>query len=48
MRLRKQVGVPITCGNVTLASECRLDLLIEEKVVVEVKAVERILKVHEA
>jgi len=48
LQFQRQVGVPIAYGGIALASAFRLDLLIEEKVVVEIKAVEQILKVHEA
>ena len=33
--------------DVALATKLRLDLIVEDKVIVEVKAVEQILKVHE-
>ena len=48
LQFRREMPIPITYREVTLATEFRLDLLIEEAVVVEVKAVEQILKLHEA
>ena len=48
LQFRREMPIPITYREVTLATEFRLDLLIEEAVVVEVKAVEHILKLHEA
>ena len=48
LQFRREVPVPITYRGATLATEFRLDLLIEEAVVVEVKAVEHVLKLHEA
>ena len=46
--VRKQVVMPIQYEGVTLDAGYRLDLLIAEKVVVEVKAVERMLPLHVA
>jgi GxxExxY protein len=48
LRFRRQVESPIKYGDVTLSAALRLDLVVEDTVVVEVKAVEQILKVHEA
>ncbi|HET9580898.1 MAG TPA: GxxExxY protein [Usitatibacter sp.] len=48
LRFRRQVESPIKYGDLMLSAALRLDLLVEEKVVVEVKAVEQILAVHEA
>jgi GxxExxY protein len=39
---------PIRYDDITLAAGLRLDLLIAERVVVEVKSVERLLPIHEA
>jgi GxxExxY protein len=44
---RKQVELPVRYKGVSLDCGYRLDLLIEEKIVVELKAVEAILGVHE-
>jgi len=43
-----QVAVPITYKGVDLQADYRIDLLVNDAVVVELKAVEKILPVHEA
>ena len=48
LRVRKQVAMPVQYGGVTLDAGYRLDLLIDEKVVVEIKAVERMLPLYAA
>ena len=45
---RAQIGLPITYFDVTIDLGYRVDLLVENRVVVEVKAVKSILPVHEA
>jgi GxxExxY protein len=45
---RRQVAVPLKYDGVSLDCGFRLDILVDEKVIVEVKAVERLLPVHEA
>lgn len=45
---RRQVVVPVTYRGKPVESSLRVDLLIQDRVIVEVKAVERILPVHEA
>jgi GxxExxY protein len=44
---KRQVESPIHYGGFTLGTALRLDLLIEDAVIVEVKAVERIIPLHE-
>jgi len=44
--IQKQVSVPIVYGDVKFEAGLRLDLLIGQKVVVEVKSVEKLLPVH--
>ena len=48
LRLRRQVPVPLRYDGLQLDCGFRLDILVEEKVIVEVKAVERLLPIHEA
>ena len=48
MTYERQVQVPLEYKGVRLDCGYRIDLLVEEKVVVELKAVERLLPVHEA
>ena len=48
LRYRRQVTLPVVYKGVELQAGCRIDLLVEEKVVVELKAVEQLAPVHEA
>ena len=43
-----QVGLPVIYDSVKLDVGYRLDMLVEDSVIVELKAVERILPIHEA
>ena len=45
---RRQVEMPIEYKGVKVACNLRLDILVAEAVVVEVKAVEQVMPVHEA
>ena len=44
----KQITLPVIYDDLRLDSVLRLDLLVEDRVVVELKAVERLLPVFEA
>jgi GxxExxY protein len=46
MRVRNQVYVPIRYDGVVMENGYRLDLLVEELVIVELKSLETILPVH--
>jgi GxxExxY protein len=46
--VRRQVGLPIAYEGTTLDAGYRLDLVVGEAVVIEVKAVETLLRLHEA
>ena len=46
--VRKQVPIPIHYDNLTVENAYRIDLLINDLVVVELKALESILPVHKA
>lgn len=46
--VHRQRILPVTFEGKEIESAYRIDLLIEDKVIVEVKAVERVLPVHEA
>jgi len=46
--VQRQVPLPIVYGDVRLEVGYRLDLVVEGTIVVELKAVERLLPVHEA
>ena len=48
LRYRTEVPLPVTYRGHTLECGYRMDLLVGESVVVEVKAVEKLLPVHEA
>jgi GxxExxY protein len=48
LHVRKQVALPIVYKGIQLDEGYRIDLLVDEQVVVELKAVEQILPVHEA
>lgn len=46
--VERQKALPLTCRGQTLDCGYRIDLLVEQTVVVEVKAIERIERVHRA
>ena len=48
LKVRKQVDVPIRYDDLLLESGLRLDLLVEDKIIIELKAVEKMLPVFEA
>ena len=43
-----QVPIPVTYKNCTLRDPMRLDILVDHKVIIEVKATETVLAVHKA
>lgn len=45
---KRQVSLPVQYKGITLDCGYRLDFLIEEKIVIEIKAIEKILPIHEA
>jgi GxxExxY protein len=45
---RRQVPLPIVYRDISIEPGFRIDLEVEDRVIVEIKAVERILPVHEA
>ena len=45
---RRQVEAPIQYRGMNLSARLRLDLLVEETAIVEIKAVEKLLSIHEA
>ena len=47
-QVRQQVKVPIEYKGIIIDSELKLDLLVENKVIIELKTVEELLPVHEA
>ena len=48
MSVVQQVKVPVIYKNVNIDTELRLDLLVNNTIIVELKAVENVLPVHEA
>ncbi|MBI2295280.1 MAG: GxxExxY protein [Betaproteobacteria bacterium] len=48
LRYRRQVDLPITYKSVKLDCGFRIDIVVEEQVVLELKTVEKLLPVHEA
>ena len=48
LRVERQASLPVVYRGVRIDCGYRLDLVVEAMVVVEIKAVERILAVHEA
>ena len=47
-RIQRQISIPLHYKGLALDCGYRLDLVVESRLVVEVKAVERLLPVHEA
>lgn len=48
MKFERQKSVPIRYKNVLLGSDFRLDLLVEDELIVELKTVAELLPIHEA
>jgi GxxExxY protein len=48
IRFREQVPVPVIYKRVRLECGYRLDLIVEDRVIIEVKCVERLIKLHRA
>jgi len=48
LKVQKQIDVPIRYDNSELDCGFRIDLLIDDEVIVELKAVEKVLPLHEA
>jgi GxxExxY protein len=46
--VRRQVALPVTYEGMTLDSGYRLDLVVDDAIVVEIKAVEALSRLHEA
>jgi GxxExxY protein len=47
-KVESQVTLPIIYGGIRLDAGYRIDLLVEESVIVELKAIDRLMPVHEA
>ena len=48
LKIQRQIKLPVVYGDLRLESGLRLDLLVEDSVVVELKAVEKMLPVFDA
>lgn len=48
IRVRRQVSLPVIYEGELIEAGYRIDLLVEEEVIVELKSVEKILPIHEA
>jgi len=48
IKLRRQVALPLVFEGLTLDAGYRIDILVEDTIVVEVKAVEALTRLHEA
>ncbi len=48
LRVEEQKPLPVTYKDVKLDSGYRLDLVVEDEVIVEVKAIEKLLPIHDA
>ncbi|HLO78855.1 MAG TPA: GxxExxY protein [Magnetospirillum sp.] len=48
IHFRRQVPVPVVYKGISLDCAYRLDLVVDDRLIVEVKAVERLLPVHSA
>jgi GxxExxY protein len=48
LRVERQVALPVVYNGVHLDAGLRLDMLVEDCIIVELKAVERLLPVHTA
>ncbi len=48
LKVQQQVGLPVVYDDVKLDLGYRLDLLVEDEIIVELKAVDRLTAVHEA
>jgi GxxExxY protein len=48
LRVRTQVALPVVYRGVKLDAGYRLDLLVEDSVIVELKAAESVVPIHEA
>ena len=48
LRVEQQKPIPVTYGDIQIACAYRLDLLVEGQVIIEIKAVAKLEKIHTA
>ncbi|WP_373400477.1 GxxExxY protein [Algoriphagus halophilus] len=46
LNVRRQVGLPLIYDNIKMEIGYRIDLIVENKVIIEIKSVENLLDVH--
>lgn len=46
LKVRRQVGLPLVYDTIKLDVGYRIDLIVENKVIVEIKSIENLLEVH--
>ena len=46
--VKQQITIPIKYKDINIKTKYRLDLLVEDKVIVEIKSVEKLMPIHEA
>jgi GxxExxY protein len=48
LNIKRQVSIPVVYDGIRLDAGYQLDLLVEDRIVIELKAVEKLLPIHEA
>jgi GxxExxY protein len=48
LKYRRQVPLPVTYKDVRLESGYRIDLVVDDRLVIELKAVDRLMPIHDA
>jgi GxxExxY protein len=48
LKLETQTFLPVTYKNITVASGLKLDILVENEIILELKSVETLLPIHQA
>jgi GxxExxY protein len=48
LAVKRQVVLPVTYKGLTLEQAYRIDILVEDQVIVEIKAIDRLVELHEA
>jgi GxxExxY protein len=48
LNVKSQVALPVVYENLRLDSGCRIELIVEDKIIVELKCVETLLPIHKA
>ncbi|MDR7129929.1 GxxExxY protein [Algoriphagus sp. 4150] len=46
LNVRRQVGLPLVYDNLRMDVGYRIDLIVEDKVIIEIKSVENLMEVH--